>query len=544
MLPDTYRQKDWSSLLETITRLDHLPTAANDLQKVAIIDVGSNSFRLIVITYLPGVYFQLTDEVRETVRLVHNLGATGRLSRESMSHALDAMRLYAAFCRASDIKDIRAVATSAVREADNREEFLARVKRETGLQVRLLSGQEEAYYGYLAAVNSTTLRNGYVMDLGGGSMQITRVVERDMAETVSFTLGAVRTTEDWLPELPPTKDQVAKLRKHVREQLKALKWFKPKNDLQFVAEGGSLRNLARIAQKRSGYPLEELHGYQLPYEALKSVVRELETMTPPEKLKMPGMKPDRADIALAAGIVIEEVMRHCEAEYATVCGQGLREGVFYERFFSMTNGGITPDHPPRFENVRQASVLNIAHLYRFQARHADHVAYLSLSLFDQMASFHRSEDEGFLTPAEREILWAACILHDIGMAIDYNDHHRHSYYLILNSGLPGWTHRELALIALAARFHRKGMPTLDELAGALQSDDMQRLLRITACLRLAEQLDRSRDGAIHDVYLEMREDRCILHAMCDDDPTVAIWSAQTHTEIFRLAFGIPLEIVG
>ncbi|PJF37135.1 MAG: Ppx/GppA family phosphatase, partial [Candidatus Thermofonsia Clade 1 bacterium] len=216
-----------------------------DLQRTAIIDVGSNSFRLIVMTYLRGYHFQLTDEVRESVRLVHGLGATGRLSREAMAHAVEVMRLYAAFCRASGIDDIIAVATSAVREASNRAEFLSRVQRETGIQVRVLSGTEEAYYGYLAAVNSTTLRDGFVLDLGGGSLEITRVADRLPHESVSLTLGAVRATEDWLPNIPPSKEQVTRLRKHIREQLAPLTWFKVESNQQLVAQGGSLRNLAR-----------------------------------------------------------------------------------------------------------------------------------------------------------------------------------------------------------------------------------------------------------------------------------------------------------
>ena len=174
----------------------------NNLRKMAIIDVGSNSFRLIVITYLPGYHFQVTDEVRESVRLVHGLIETGMMQPKQMDHAVETMRLYASFCKASNITDIAAVATSAVREAKNGKAFLDRVNRETGIKVRLLSGEEEAYYGYLAAENSTTLRDGYVLDLGGGSIEITRVDKRQSKESVSLTLGTVRTTEQWLPDAP------------------------------------------------------------------------------------------------------------------------------------------------------------------------------------------------------------------------------------------------------------------------------------------------------------------------------------------------------
>ncbi len=523
-------------MLKSLTT--HPLTLQDNLQRTAIIDVGSNSFRLIVMTYLRGYHFQLTDEVRETVRLVQGVGATGKLSREAMAHAVDVMHLYASFCKALGIEDIVAVATSAVREATNRTEFLSRIQRETGITVRLLSGEEEAYYGYLAAVNSTTLTDGFVIDLGGGSLEITRVEGRQPREAVSLTLGAVRTTEDWLPSAPPTKEQVAALRKHIRDQLAALKWFKRKGAMQIVGQGGSLRNLARIAQKQRNYPLDELHGYSLPAADVRKLAKLMEGMSVPERMRLNGMKPDRADIALAAAIVVEECLRHADAESLIVCSQGVREGLFYERFF---NGNGTPHTPPMFGNVREASVINVAHLYRFQARHTQHVAHLSLSLFDQLAVLE--PDASRFDPLERELLWAACMLHDIGMNIDYNDHHRHSYYLILNSGLPGFTHRELALIALATKYHRKGTPSAGEISAVLEAGDEARLLRMTALLRLAEQLDRSRDGVVRDVQLQPQEDGYLLKTISEEDTSVAVWSAQLHTDIFRAAYGKPLVIV-
>lgn len=519
--------------------LDSRPQAASTtvqapLRKVAIIDVGSNSFRLIVITYLPGSHFQLTDEVRESVRLVHGLGETGRLAARQMAHAVDVMRLYASFCRASAITEIAAVATSAVREASNQKEFLGWVKRETGIDVRVLSGEEEAYYGYLAAENSTTLRNGFVLDLGGGSLEITRVEDRRNRESISLTLGAVRTTEDWLPEAPAKSGEVNKLRKHIQGQLAALDWFRAKPDTRLIAQGGSLRNAAHIIQKQYDYPLDELHGYQLHENDLHKVIQRLEPLSVEQRRALPGMKPDRADIALAGAIVIEECMKHAGYEWLTVCSQGLREGVFYEQFLADT---AKPGAPPIFDNVRQASVMNVANLYGYQKDHVEHVVHLALGLFDQL------KHDPLCGPVERELLWAACMLHDIGMSIDYNDHHRHSYYLILNSGLPGYTHRELVLIALATLYHRKGTPNSGDLRDVLDKGDDERLLKMTALLRLAEQLDRSRDGSVRELKLHWGPHSAELEVYSEVDISVALWSANNHTDIFKAAFGKPLEII-
>jgi exopolyphosphatase / guanosine-5'-triphosphate,3'-diphosphate pyrophosphatase len=517
-------------MLKTLQSLENPDEVYSTPRKIAIIDVGSNSFRLIVITYLPGYYFQVTDEVRETVRLVQGIGKTGNMRAEPMERAVETMRLYAAFCKASQITDIAAVATSAVREAKNRSEFLKQVKAESGIDVRVLSGEEEAYYGYLAAENSTTLRNGFVLDLGGGSLEITRVLDRRHYESISLTLGAVRTTEDWLPQAPAAEEAMERLRKHIREQLKPLTWFKAVPDSRLIGQGGSLRNAARIVQEMIDYPLDELHGFRVASDHLHKIIRTMEPLTVEKRRLIPGMKMDRADIALAGAIVVEECMKHAGYDSLTVCGQGLREGIFYERFLNRNDA-------PYFADVRHASVMNVAHLYRFHEDHVDHLVRLTMRMFDQLGS------DPLCGPLERDMLWAACMLHDIGMSIDYNDHHRHSYYLILNSGLPGYTHRELALIALTTRFHRKGTPSLGNLDEIMEKDDDKRLLKMTALLRLAEQLDRSRDGSVSDVRLNVGKDKDTLEVITDSDAAVAIWAVNNHTDIFEAAFGRKLEIV-
>jgi exopolyphosphatase / guanosine-5'-triphosphate,3'-diphosphate pyrophosphatase len=316
----------------------------------------------------------------------------------------------------------------------------------------------------------------------------------------------------------------------VRASLEELSWFAAQSGQRLVAEGGSLRNLARIAMKRHGYPLDELHGYVLALDDIKKTISLLEPMTLAERLTVPGMRFDRADITLAAAVVMEACLETAGFESLTVCSQGLREGLFYRRYL--------PDLNHLLADVRRSQILNVANLYHYQQKHADHVAKLALSFLDQLGVHTHC------APADRDLLWAASMLHDIGMNVDYNDHHRHSYYLILNSGLPGYTHRELALIALLARWHRKGIPTTGELAGLLHKGDGQRLREMSALLRLAEQLDRSRDGAVRSIQLDWeRRGPCRLEVSSSEDISVALWAAQRHADAFEHAFGRALEIV-
>ncbi|MBZ0283019.1 MAG: Ppx/GppA family phosphatase [Anaerolineae bacterium] len=520
-----------------MSRLKQLDTLAahsdvyKDSQRVAIIDLGSNSFRLIVIEYVPHLSFRMVDEVAESVRLSEGMGEADILRAAAMDRAARAVQIYGAFCKASGITDIIAAGTSAIRDAKNQQPFLTRLKAETGINVRVLSGEEEAYYGYLAAVNSTPLENGFVLDMGGGSVQVSRVKKRELRESISLPLGAVRMTEQFLKSDPATEKEIDNLRDYLEKQFRALDWFKHRRGMELVAEGGGVRLMGRLAQKMDGYPLDMAHGYQLTASKIKTIRNLLAERSVQERKRLPGMKPERADISLGGAMVIHEALRASGFDELTISEQGLRGGLFYERFLTGTDA-------PLFEHVRQASVLNLAHLYRFQEQHAQHIAHLTLSMFDQLpADVHQCGAN------ERELLWAASMLHDIGVAVDYNDHHKHSAYLILNAGLPGYSHREIALIALLARYHRKGQPKLDEFASLVEPGDDRRLLQLCALLRLAEQIDRSRDGVARDVTLTTGAGWAQLALQVRGDGQVALWSVERHRDIFQQAFGLELEVV-
>ncbi len=505
-----------------------------DAQRVAIIDMGSNSWRVVVVEYVPNLSFKLIDEVQEGVRIGEGMAELNVLRPAAMDRAARAAQIFAGFCAASGITDIIAVGTSAIRDAQNQARFLQRMEKEAGLHVRVLSGEEEAYYGYLAAVNSTTLENGFVMDLGGGSLQITRVEDRRSVKAISFPLGVVRLTEGYLKSDPATGKEVGKLAEAIRGQLEQLDWFAYEDGMRLIGEGGNVRLVARLQQKRILYPLDILHGFELYTGQVAEVKDTLVRASVVQRNRIDGMKPERADISLAGAIVVQEVMRASGFDHLTISQQGVREGLFYERFFSSDR----PDGAPLFENVRHANVLNLGHVYRFQEHHAEHIAHLTLQMFDQLpAGLHD------LRPQERDILWAASMLHDVGVSIDYNDHHKHGSYLVLNSGLPGYTHRELALVALLIRYHRKGKPTLDELATVTEAKDEQRLEQMTALLRLAEQIDRSRDGVVRDVRLTALEDHCLMELFTQGDEQVPLWAVERHRDLFESAFGLTIEFV-
>lgn len=494
-------------------------------RRIAVCDLGSNSFRLVVFT-AGDSWWRRTDEIYEAVRIGAGIDETGVLGEEGLARGLATAEVFAHFCEATGITEIDAVATSAIRDARNAKDFISRA----ALPVRVLSKEEEAYYGYLAAVNSSTLSEGAVLDLGGGSMQLVRVDGRHPRELGSWPLGAVRMTEHFgLGEGTAAKKQRRALRDHVAQQLEDVSWL-PTAGERLVGIGGTVRNLAAAVQRAIGVPEFGVQGFRIERDELDALVERLAGMSPAERAKVPGIKPARADLILAGAVVVQSVLELGGFAAIEATEAGLREGVFFARHLD--------GEPALFDDVRRASVLNLAGQYHVDPAHTQHVATLALGLFDDLAvaGLHAGD------PAERELLWAAAVLHDIGVTVDYDDHHKHSRYLLINSGLPGWTQREVAIIGQAVRYHRKGLPDMGPFEALAEKDDGALLDRCALLLRLAEDLERSRDQVVRCAEVRLDDGTVHLQLHAHGDVRVARWAASREGELFRRAYGRELAI--
>ncbi len=301
------------------------------MRRTAVIDLGSNSFRLVVYDWDTGGPWRLSDEIREPVRISAGMGDNGLLLPDAIERAVSAAEVFASFCSASRIEDVLPVGTSAIRDARNRDELLDRIHERTGWGVRVLSGAEEAYYGYLAVVNSTTLADGFAIDMGGGSIQLSRIAGSRLKEAESLPLGAVRVTEAFLrDDEAPAK--LKKLREHVAERVERLGWWG--GSPRLVGIGGSTRNLAAAAQKRGGYPDSSVQGFVLARDMLAELVEELAARPASKRGKVAGIKSDRGDVILGAALVLESAMDSGGFDAVEVTEAGLREGVFFERFLN------------------------------------------------------------------------------------------------------------------------------------------------------------------------------------------------------------------
>ena len=395
----------------------------------------------------------------------------------------------------------------------NGAEFVDLVQREIGLELRILDGEREAYYGALGALNEVVIGDGLILDIGGGSAQLSEVADSDYRRGQSLTLGALALTERFVRNDPPKKSELAAVHDEIETQLDSIKWLSSVASKKLVGIGGTIRNLAKIEAERQGYPLNTLHGFRLTRRSVEESALTFRELSLADRQKIPGLSSDRGDIILQGALVLLAVLERLELDEITISISGLREGIFFEHFLSHLPRPLTPD-------VRRFSVLNMARNYRYQKPHANHVRYLAGRLFEQLAPLH-----GY-GPPEKELLDAAALLHDIGTIIAYDGHHQHTQTLIHYNGLPGFTPREIALVALLARYHRKGRPGIAGYEAVLKSKDATILRRLAAILRLAEFLERGRNAAVDDVITNWTDDSLRLTLIADEHPAVELWETE------------------
>ncbi|MFV9507400.1 MAG: Ppx/GppA family phosphatase [Oscillochloridaceae bacterium umkhey_bin13] len=499
------------------------------MHKIGIIDLGSNTTRLIVMAYEPGRCFRLTDEVSESVRLAEGFSATGLLQSEPIRRAVQALTMFERFCQSTGVTRIVAVGTSAIREAPNQAEFWDALRQATTLDLQIISAEDEARYGFLGAANALGLREGFSFDTGGGSTQVVAVSGGRPTHSFSAQAGVLRFTERYVKHDPISKRELKTLREAAHKVFAPLDWLRVAPGYTLVGMGGTVRTLARIDQKARLYPIDRVHGYGLSRAALAESIEQLARKTRRERELIPGLKADRADVTLAGAVIIEQLMDRGGFSQLTVSGQGVREGIFYSHFLAGYELPMLPD--PRGFSVR-----NLARLTHYEEAHCQKVAELSLSLFDQLGPLH-----GY-GAWERELLAHAAVLHDIGVSVGYYDHHKHGEYLVHNGTLLGFTHREVALLGALVRNHRKGLSDASAYQAVLQPDDPQRIARLSALLRIAEYLERGKSQQVQALRVEIGAS-VRVYVRADGDASLEIWDASRRAGLFRKTFERDLELI-
>ncbi|MCU0541183.1 MAG: Ppx/GppA family phosphatase [Oscillatoriaceae cyanobacterium Prado104] len=514
---------------------------------IAAIDMGTNSFHMVVARIDPKLpAFAIVAREKDTVRLGDCEPKTGCLKLEVMARAIATLRRFQGIAKTFNAEQVIAVATSAVREAPNGREFLKQVADELDLNVSLISGHEEARRIYLGVLSGMEFNSQpqVIIDIGGGSTELILGDALEPRCLTSTKIGAVRLTGEFVKTDPISRDEFAYLQAYIRialerpiEELRS--HFKPGESLRLIGTAGTIETLAAInAREKLGTVPNPLNGYQLSLRDLRDLVNRFRKLSYAERLAIPGMSDKRSEIILAGALILQEAMILLGMESLTVCDRSLREGVIVD--WMLTHGLI--ENRLRYQSsIRQRCIHHMADKYDVNLEHSERIASFALNLFDRTQGIlHNFGNE------ERELLWAAAILHNCGLYVSHAAHHKHSYYLIRNGELLGYSETEIEVIANLARYHRKNPPRKKhENFTILPKKYREVVSKLHPLLRLAVALDRRQIGAIArfkcEYRPEIREFRLLLEPQHpEDDCGLEMWSLDYKKPAFEAEYNLKL----
>jgi exopolyphosphatase / guanosine-5'-triphosphate,3'-diphosphate pyrophosphatase len=509
--------------------------------RIAAIDIGTNSIHMIVVRVRPDLSFEVIDREKDMVRLGAG-GLDGRsLTDSAIRAALQTLAKFKRLAESHKVDEIVAAATSATREAENGGDFIAEVHRQTGIAIRVISGTEEARLIHLAAgygvdVGGTT---AVVIDIGGGSVEITLGSASHLTLGKSFKVGVIRLTERFVESDPLSSGHERRLIKHLNRELGSyLDQIAARGFDRVIGTSGTILSLGALASSAAGSRVEDLRNLRVSAKGIHRVRKQLVEADLQERLQMPGMDPRRADLSVAGSILLDTILRRLGGEELTLCDLALREGLVLD-YIHRNSARIRKVE--RYPDVRRRSIVELGERCGYWSEHAQQVARLALAIFDQTRGVHKLSDK------EREWLEYGALLHDVGVHISYERHHRHSYYLIKNGDLRGFDPKEIEVIALIARYHRQATPKKSHEGYADLGGQLRRTVRtLAAIVRLAEGLDRSHAQTIAGVDLYPRGDDYLARLRAAGDSELELWAAHRHVAPLEEILGRPIrfEVAG
>ena len=504
------------------------------MEKIAIIDLGSNSARLVLVNIIEGGYFVVFDELKESVRLAQDMEWDGFLKPQRIAQTIKTLKMFRRLCDANNIDKIYAYATAAVRRAENQKSFLDEVAVTCGIKIQVLTKEEQASLVYQGVINSLDVPKGLIMDIGGGSTQFIYYSRKNILACETLQFGSVTLTDLFKNDNISPAERNKRIEEFIKEHLDKIEWLKTvEPDVQFVGVGGSFRNLGRISRIIKKYPFDMMHNYHLPADEFNNIYDRIKCLDLEKTQKIKGLSNGRADIFPSALAVIKSVMDYLGFQNIIVSGCGLREGAMFHHAVPST------DEKP-LSDILGHSLQTLMHYFDINIPHAEHVYNLSMQLFKQLKVLHK------LPRAYIKVLRVAALLHDSGMRIKYYDHHKHSSYIILNSNLYGISHKDLIMASFVAGGHRKSdFNDADMLKYRVMftEDDVDAIKKLSVILRIAESFDRSMSGLITGINCDVLGDSVIMKTETEGDCSLEIKDALTGASEFKRAYKKNLEIL-
>jgi len=500
------------------------------MKKVVIIDIGSNSVRLILIRLGEKGNFKIVHDLKESVGLEQGLEENNTIKPDRINKALRALAMFRNHCEAVQPDEVIVVATEAVRRAANQELFTQRIKDETGFEVRVLSGREEAYYGYVGVTNSMDIADALLMDLGGGSTELTWMVDGKIKESVSLPLGSLNVTQQYGLADNIKDEQMRRAQEGILKVFREVPWLSGLQSVRLIGIGGTFRNLCKIDRRRKLYPLERTHNYLMSDQDIMDIHRDVCSRNLKQRRAVKGLSSERWENIVGATTVIAQLLKHTAISEVEISGHGLREGLVYDYI------ARTLDLPG---DVLEKSLLKNLNNYNLDVTHARTIYRISSSLYRQLQDITKINGD------YDKVLKAAAMMHDVGTALNFYQQNEHLFYMLVNAELHGLSHRELVMSAYAAcnQFNSKRHFAGVRFRSFLTEKDEQALKGIGLLIRIARSLDRSMSGLIQDVVCQIERDKVIIKTIAAGNIELEILDALRYCEDFRKHFRKSLFIM-
>ncbi|NLT50990.1 MAG: Ppx/GppA family phosphatase [Ignavibacteria bacterium] len=510
---------------------------------LAAVDIGTNSFHLIVVKVEGDTGFTIIDREKEVIRLSEgSKGDIKIITPEAMNRGITTLKKFKGLAESHNAK-LRAMATSAVRESLNKEEFISKVYNETGIEVEVISGYEEARLIYLGILNALPVyeKKTLAIDIGGGSTEFVLGEKEKILYSNSLKLGAVRLSNKFFPDYEIKKKNTDECKKWIEGELYPVVRSLREQKIDIATgSSGTIMTAALISlskKKKKDYSGNILNNYVFTYQDLQEVYDEVFKIKSAQKRsKILGLDEQRSDIFPAGLLILKTIFEQLNIKEITISGYALREGIIIDSLYKYHSNEVKP----KLNKIRLESVKRLAKNCHYEKKHSDHIAFLSLRLFDQLQNFHKLDNDC------REYLEAAAILHDIGFYISHNQHHKHSYYIIRNSELLGFTNNEIEIIANIARYHRKSHPKESHSAyNSLNPKNKQIVNKLSAILRICDSLDRTHQQVIDDIIVAKISGNMIKLEIVykGNYPEIEEWNFQRRKLLFEETFNTGISLL-
>ncbi len=501
------------------------------MERIGIIDLGSNSVRLVIIHVTDnGAYYQ-KENLKETVRLVGTMDENGVLAEPAIDYAVETIRLFINFCKARKVDHIIGVATAAARRATNQQVLIDRIRKTNKIEFQVLSGQDEAHLGYLGCINTMPQTSGLMADLGGGSLKLVSYADRISQSISHQPFGAVTLSNTYQTHDKPSAENLKKMNSFLLESFSTIPWVQGNQPI--IGVGGTFRSLARIIRKQKEYLPDITDAFEISLEDVVETYNTLAGMTLEQRFNVPGLEQPRADIIVAGVAAICCLLKASNRSKLIVSTTSIRDGLLYQYLNRYTGDPIVL-------SVLTHHIDNLINYYHLEEDHLRRVSNFAVTLFDQLAPIHQ------FNSYERRLLLVASLLHEIGVVIGMEGRDKHTLYMLLNAPLHGLTHRERVIAAFVAASHDDNyMAGIESYVhtGPLNVEDKALIAKLASILQIAHSLDRCHTGIVTQVRATTNDSECILNILAKTGAELEINDAKRKTINFEELFKRKLQIL-